>query len=173
MGQIILEQISGKGKLGVWTSAEVREYHNEVEQEDKDRQSIVQDILRESTDFSRRIIAPVEDQGGVTLSYVCPHCRRFPLEAYLVDLFWTQEEGTQLVVCGLRRPVQWEKSEQSHGHTRHEPLRGKIVSSARCTARNVRQLDQCSQAFGKPAEKMVTAQSRWWYRACKKEAGSE
>ena len=33
---------------------------DEVEQEDEDRQSIVQEILRRSTDFLRRIIVPVE-----------------------------------------------------------------------------------------------------------------
>ena len=29
-----------------------------------------------STDFLRRMIVPVEGQGGVTLSYECPHCHR-------------------------------------------------------------------------------------------------
>ena len=40
----------------------------------------MQDILRKSTDFLRRIIVPVEGLGGVTLSYVCSHCLRVPLE---------------------------------------------------------------------------------------------
>ena len=31
-------------------------------------------------DSLRRIIVPVEGQGGVTLSYLCPHCHRLPLE---------------------------------------------------------------------------------------------
>ena len=30
-----------------------------------------------STDYLRRIIAPAGGQGGVTLSYVCPHCNSF------------------------------------------------------------------------------------------------
>ena len=60
-------------------------------------------------DFLRRIVVPVEAQGGVTLSYVCPHCHRFPLE----DHIWCvssgeEEEAVQLVVCGVRRPVQLE-----------------------------------------------------------------
>ena len=54
----------GTGKLSVWTSVKVREWYNEVEQEDEDRQSIVQDILRKSMDALRRIIVPVESQGG-------------------------------------------------------------------------------------------------------------
>ena len=56
----------------------MRECYNEVEQEDEDRQSIVQDILRKKTHFLRRIIVPVEGHRGVTLSYVCLHSR--PLE---------------------------------------------------------------------------------------------
>ena len=38
--------------------------------EDDQRISIVQQVLQRSTDFLRRIIAPVEGQGGVALSYV-------------------------------------------------------------------------------------------------------
>ena len=34
-------------------------------------------------DFLRRIIAPVDGMGGVTLSYVCTHCKSFPLEDYI------------------------------------------------------------------------------------------
>ena len=45
--------------------------------------SIAQDILRKSTDVLRRIIAPVDGMGGVTLSYVCPQCSCFPLEDYI------------------------------------------------------------------------------------------
>ena len=58
--------------LSAWTSVKVRECHSEVEQEDDGRKSIAQQILYNSTDFLRRIIVPVEGQGGITLSYVCP-----------------------------------------------------------------------------------------------------
>ena len=40
--------------------------------------SIVQEIMKRSTDHLRRIIAPEGGQGGVTMSYLCPHCNRFP-----------------------------------------------------------------------------------------------
>ena len=70
-----METFLGKGKLSVRTSAKVRECFNEVEQEDEDRQSIVQDILRK--------IVSVEGQGGVTSSCACPRCHRFPLENYI------------------------------------------------------------------------------------------
>ena len=42
-----------------------------------------QENLRKSTDFLRRIIAPVGGRGGVTLSYICPHCNSFSLEDYI------------------------------------------------------------------------------------------
>ena len=38
---------------------------------------------RNLTDFLRRIIAPVDGMGGVTLSCVCPHCNSFALEDYI------------------------------------------------------------------------------------------
>ena len=57
-----LEEFLGNGKPSAWESVKVRECYNEVGQ--------VQDILRKSIDFLRRIIMPVEGQGGVTLSSV-------------------------------------------------------------------------------------------------------
>ena len=45
-----------------------------------DSKSVVQKILQKSTNFLRRVVVPVEGQGGVTLSYVCPQCHRYPLE---------------------------------------------------------------------------------------------
>ena len=42
-----------------------------------------------------------QGQGGVTMSYLCPHCNSFPLEDYvLVGFSW--EEAHELVVCDLR-----------------------------------------------------------------------
>ena len=51
--------------------------------------SVVQGILLRSTDFLRRIIAPGGGQGGVTLSYVCPHCNSFLLEDHI---WWVTTE---------------------------------------------------------------------------------
>ena len=73
-----LEEFLGNGLLSRWASAKVRECFCEVEQEDEGRLSIAQDILRKSTDFLRRVIAPVDEMEGVTLSFVCPHCHCFP-----------------------------------------------------------------------------------------------
>ena len=63
--------------------------------QDKMRRSV---MLR-STDFLRRIIAPVGGQGGVTMSYLCPHCNGFPREEYV----WWVSAGKNhwwCAVCG-------------------------------------------------------------------------
>ena len=72
-----------KSKLNEWTFERLQEACDKVVLEDVGRLSIVQDILRQSTDFIRRTIAPVSGVGGVTLSHVCPHCSCFPLEDYI------------------------------------------------------------------------------------------
>ena len=54
----------GNGKLSVWASAKVGGCYSELKQEDEDRQSIVQHILRKCQDFMRRIVVSVKDQGG-------------------------------------------------------------------------------------------------------------
>ena len=72
-----LGELLGRNKRSIWTSAKVRECYSEVEQEDEGRVSIAQAILRKSTGFLRRITAPIDGVGGVTLSYVC---HRIPLE---------------------------------------------------------------------------------------------
>ena len=56
-----------------------------MRQEDDQRKSIVQQIQQKSTDFLRRIIAPVGGEGVVSLSFVCSHCHRFSIED---DIWW-------------------------------------------------------------------------------------
>ena len=51
--------------------------------------STAQDILRKSTDFLRRVTAPKDGVGGVTLSDGCLHCRCFPHE----DCIWWVSSG--------------------------------------------------------------------------------
>ena len=51
--------------------------------DDIGRLGIAQEILRKSTDLLRRIIAPVDGTGGVTLSCVCPQCKSFSLDEYI------------------------------------------------------------------------------------------
>ena len=51
-----------------WTLQKIREANEKVAREEVGRLGLVQEILRKSTDFSRRIIAPVGGRGGVSLS---------------------------------------------------------------------------------------------------------
>ena len=63
-------------ELNPWVMAKLKDSYSQ-------RKSIVQQVLQRSTDVLRRIMAPVEVQGGVTLSYVCPRCHRFPIEDHI------------------------------------------------------------------------------------------
>ena len=81
-------ELSKSDRLNAWTGTMLRECHSEVEQDDEEWKSIVQQFLHMSTDFLRRIIVPVDGQGGVTPSYVCPHCHRYPH-----DCIWWVSSG--------------------------------------------------------------------------------
>ena len=61
-----------------WSVERIRDACEKV-----DAWALCRKYLRKSTDFLRRVIAPVGGMGGVTLSYNCPHCHRFPLEDYI------------------------------------------------------------------------------------------
>ena len=54
-------------ELNSWTVAKLKKSHYQARQEDDQRKSIVQRVVTKSTDFLRRIIAPVEGQGGYTV----------------------------------------------------------------------------------------------------------
>ena len=78
--------------------------------------SIVQKIMLRSTDYLRRIIAPVGGQGGVALSYLCPNCNSFPLDNHV---WWVCLWGKnhKVVVRNLWRKVRLEATEQAFGRT--------------------------------------------------------
>ena len=61
----------------------IREAFEKMAKDEAGSLSIVQGIMLKCTDFLRRIIAPTGGQGGVTLSYLCPHCNCFPLGDYI------------------------------------------------------------------------------------------
>ena len=67
-----------------WAFDRIKEAFELVAQDETEKMSIVQEIMLRSTDCMRRIIAPVGGQGGVTMSYLCPHCNSFPLEEYVL-----------------------------------------------------------------------------------------
>ena len=77
------EEYRKEGQSCEWTFERIREAYEKVAKDEFGRLGIVQEILRKSTDFLRRVIEPVDGMGGVTLSNVCPHCDSFPLEDYI------------------------------------------------------------------------------------------
>ena len=81
----------------------IKEAFELVAQDEAEKMSSVQEIMLKSTDYLRRIIAPVGGQGGVTMSYLCPNCNtphRARHQRYLHN-----------ILCGYfehRRRVQFE-----------------------------------------------------------------
>ena len=78
------EDCRKEAKLWEWTFERIREVYEKVAVDDIGRVSIAQEIQRKSTDFLRRIIAPVDGMGGVAFSHVCPHCNCFTLCDYIL-----------------------------------------------------------------------------------------
>ena len=86
LGEFSKEEYRKEGKLCEWTFEGLREASEMVAMNDIGRLGIAQEILRKkNTDFPRRIIAPADGKGGVTLSYVCSHCNCCPLDD---DIWW-------------------------------------------------------------------------------------
>ena len=61
--------------------ASMKESCSPARQEDDQRKSTAQQTMQNITDFLRRVIVPIEGQGGVTLSYVCCY-HRYPRDGY-------------------------------------------------------------------------------------------
>ena len=121
-----------------------REAYQKLAKEEIGLLGIVQENLRKSTDFLRRIIAPVGGREGVTLSYICPHSNILPLEDYLAGIDWTrrqqqqEEEALQLVVCGVLRQMRIESTHwDSGGAARHKRRRGESFQGACGPARTL------------------------------------
>ena len=96
---------------------------------------------RHEDDLRRSIVPGVAEEQGLlaadlrTLSYVCSHCHRYPLEDYI---WWVSTENrnktVQLVVRGM--PEELEGSQQSLGFTGHCGSEwGQCVSGLRPTIR--------------------------------------
>ena len=80
----------------------IKEAFELVAQDEAEKMSMVHEIMLRSTDCLQRIIAPVGGQGGVTMSYLCPHCNSFPLADYVWCLWGKIHE---VVVRHLWRKV--------------------------------------------------------------------
>ena len=84
-----------------WAFDRIKEAFEQVAKDEARKLSTVQEIMMGSAHYLRRIIAPVERQGDVTMSYLCPHCNSVPMEDYV---WWVSGGKThELVVCDLRR----------------------------------------------------------------------
>ena len=102
-------------KATEWAFDRIKEAFEQVAQDEAEKQSIVQEIMIRSTDYLQPIIAPVEGQGGVTMSHLCPNCNSFPLEDYI---WWVSgKRAQQLVVRDLCREIRLEATKQAFGRT--------------------------------------------------------
>ena len=104
-------------KATEWAFDRIKEPFEHVAQDEAGKLSIVQEIMIRSTFHLRRIIAPAGRQGGVTMSYLCPHCNSFPLE----DHIWWVSGGKGrcnwwCTICGEER-VRSGATKQALGRT--------------------------------------------------------
>ena len=67
-------------KATEWAFDRIMEAFEKVGKVEARNLSTVPEIMIRSTDYLRRIIAPAGGQGGVTMSYLCPHYNSFPME---------------------------------------------------------------------------------------------
>ena len=70
----------GQAKATEGAFDRMQEAFKKVAKDEARKTSTVQEIMTRSTDHLRRIIAPAGGQGGVTMSYLCPHCNTCPME---------------------------------------------------------------------------------------------
>ena len=87
-------------KASEWAFDRIKEAFELVAQDETENMSIVQEIMLRSTEYLRRIIAPVGGQGGVTMSYLFPHCNSFPLEDYVWWVSGRKSTKWRCAICG-------------------------------------------------------------------------
>ena len=73
-----------EAKATEWAFDRIQEAFEKVAKDEARKLSTIQEIMIRSTAHLRRIIAPAGEEGGVTMSYLCPHCDSFPMK----DHFW-------------------------------------------------------------------------------------
>ena len=103
-----------KMKASEWAFDRIKEAFELIAQDETEKMSIVPEIMLRSTDYLRRNIAPVGGEGGVTVSYLCPNCKKFPSgRLRVVGLCW--KEAHKVVVRNLWRKVRLEGTTQAVG----------------------------------------------------------
>ena len=95
------KNIKTLSKASEWAFDRIKEAFELVAQDDTENTSIVQQTMLRSTDELRRIIAPVGEQGGVTMSYLCPNCNSFLLEDYVWWVSMEERQQSKVVVRNL------------------------------------------------------------------------
>ena len=98
------------GILGVqaksteWAFGRLQEAFEKVAKDEARKLSTVQEVMLRSTNCLRRIIAPTGGHGGVTMSYLCPHCKQVSCgRLRLAGL--SGDKAHQLVVCDPWRKI--------------------------------------------------------------------
>ena len=94
------ESFRERMKASEWAFNRIKEAFDLVAQDEERKVSIVQEIMFKSTDYLRRIIAPVGGQAGVTMSYLCPNCNSFPLEDYVWCVSAGKTTEWWCAICG-------------------------------------------------------------------------
>ena len=88
-----------------------------VQEEEKVRVAVVQQIVAGSTAFLRSIFVQEKAQGGVTLTYVCPHCKCPPWRTTFGWVFQAREFQTGKAGHLVVRIVRWQtKLARCHSH---------------------------------------------------------
>ena len=99
-------------KATEWAFDRIKEAVEKVAKDESRKLSTAQAIVIKSTDNFRRIIAPAGEQGGVTMSYLCPHCNSFPM---VDNVRWVSggKKAYKLVVRDLWRKIRLEATKQA------------------------------------------------------------
>ena len=135
-----------------WAFDRIKEAFEKVAKDEARKLSTAQQIMIRSTDYLRRIIAPAEGQGGVTMSYLCPQCNSFSMEDYV---WWVsgEKKHTNLWCASCGEKYDWRALNRHAlgGANRRKRKSGQGLQSACSTSGFVRELDQCVEVVGEPA----------------------
>ena len=137
------EEFRKEEKLCEYTFERVQEACERVAMGGIGRLGIAQEIPRKSTDFLRRIIAPVDGMGEVTLSYVCPHCSCFPSD----DHIWWVSSGHGDGNNRKKKHCNWWCAACGGQHEWRAPKRILVVQN-RSQRRQIERLQSARSAVG-------------------------
>ena len=138
-----------QAKATEWALDTIQEAFEKVAKDEARKLSTVQEAMLRSTDFLRRIIAPAGGQGGVTMSYLCPHCNIFPWKT----TFGGSQRGTATPAGGVRsveKNMIVGRPQITGGAHRRKCQPDKGLQSACGTAGPMWKLDRCTQVAGEP-----------------------